>query len=734
MKFAPKHLCAFAPLAVFAIFPACGPDATTSDAAVLPVDGGAAPEVRSCATHFSFHSDTQLTLVAVAGEWNKFDPTMGAMTGPDAHGNWTADITLPVGAYGYKIVTGVAPNQTWLLDPSTAYTKWVGGTENSLVEVTDCHLPEVLFSKLTKTPDGKMHIEADYVDGAGKAGLAMVTATLDGAPVTASLSGAHITIDQSGLGSTKHRVIINALDKAGHAAEPLHVPFWIEAEDFDWRDGILYFTFTDRFSDGDPTNDKLLSNIDPRANYEGGDFKGIQDKIESGYFEALGARALWVSPPEANPTHSEPGSDGRAYSGYHGYWPIDGRKIEPHFGDVAAFQSMVTAAHAHGLRILVDGVLNHVHVDHPYYLDHKNDGWFNGDGSCTCGGPNCDWDTYRLTCWFTSYLPDLNYQTFAAAVAMVDDAVYWARDLDVDGFRLDAVKHYLEIVTRRLRGKLHDTLEHAGGPSYYLVGETYTGGSDDERRFITTFLSPVELTAQFDFPIYWNILGAFASQGESLHDLDAAVQAGESIYGTEYMSPFLGNHDVPRFTTTADNGVQGDGKEQAWTNPPGAPQTSEPYSRLRLALAFLFTQDGVPLLYYGDEMGMPGAGDPDNRRVMRFTGLSPDESATLAFAQKVGRARHDSLALRRGKRFTMWVDQDGRGLYVYARSVQGETAIVAINRDGAPRTQSVPLRSEAPLSDGTTLVDRLGGPSVTASGGKINVTLAAKSAAVYLLK
>jgi glycosidase len=471
----------------------------------------------------------------------------------------------------------------------------------------------------------------------------------------------------------------------------------------------------------------MVANVDPRANYGGGDFAGITQQIQAGYFDRLGVRSLWISPPQPNPEHGEVGADGRQYSGYHGYWPDDGRSIEKRFGDGAALSALVAAAHAHGIRVLVDSVLNHVHLEHPYYLAHRGDGWFNGDGTCVCGGPNCDWDTHRLDCWFAPYLPDLNYETFPALQAMVDDALTWARDYDVDGFRVDAVKHFPHAVGKRLRGKLHDQFEHDPTLSYYLVGETYTGASDGERQFIATFISPAELSAQFDFPMYWNMLGAFATNAETLRDLDGSAAADDAAFGTAEMAPFFGNHDVPRFITTAAGQLVGDGKDQAWTAPPAAPASDVPYAQLRLALAFLFTQPGVPLLYYGDEYGQPGAGDPDNRRFMKWSGYSPSEQATLDLAMRLGGARAELSPLQRGKRYTMWVDDD---LYVYARTDATGTVVVGLNRSAAPRSQAVPVRPEAPLADGVSLADRLGGPGATPSGGMVTIDLPPRTACV----
>jgi glycosidase len=137
----------------------------------------------------------------------------------------------------------------------------------------------------------------------------------------------------------------------------------------------------------------------------------------------------------------------------------------------------------------------------------------------------------------------------------------------------------------------------------------------------------------------------------------------------------------------------------------------------------------VPLIYYGDDYGQPGAGDPDNRRFMKLSGLSPFEQATLDVAKKLGAARKELVALRRGDRKTLWIDDDH---YVFARTTPNkDVALVVINRSfGGAWSQAVPVPSYVPLADGTVLKDRLGGPSVTVTNGTIPINQGAHSSAV----
>lgn len=677
------------------------------------LDGGVVDK-RSCERTLKLRPGRTVSKLEVGGEWNKFVPAETPMAGPDGGGYYSAKLTLPVGSYAYKFVLD---GTEWILDPTNPYTKYISGTENSALEIDDCKTPVVEFVSLSKTASGKLAAKLRYVDGAEGTGLAAYDIFLDDGPVTVTAeSGNVLSISAENLTKGKHRITAEAIDNAGRTSKKLYVPFWIEDEPFDFRDGMLYFPFTDRFFDGDASNNQSVDGIAATANFAGGDLEGITQKLEAGYFDALGVRTLWVSPPIRNPAAGYLGSDNRLYTGYHGYWPASPSEVDGRWGGNDAFGALVKSAHQRGIRVLVDLVLNHVHQDHPYYAQHKSDGWFSGDGSCVCGP--CDWDTHAIDCWFTNYLPDVNYESFDATEQLIEDAIDWVRLYDVDGFRVDAVKHFVLAPTKRLRAKLRAEFEHTG-PILYTVGETFTGGDDGGRTLIKRYIGDDKLHAQFDFPIYWNVLGTLATYSQSLRDLESASNASDSWFAGAPMSPFFGNHDVARFITQASYMLQGDGKEQAWNAPPASPTDSQPYERLRLALTYLFTQPGVPLLYYGDELGLPGAADPDNRRVMKWDGLSAFESTTLAHSKALGAARKELVALRRGSRRTLWIDDD---LYVYARQSGTDVALVVIHR-GEKRAAPIamPIPSEMGVADGTVFRDRLSSTQLTVQNGQLQL-------------
>jgi glycosidase len=179
------------------------------------------------------------------------------------------------------------------------------------------------------------------------------------------------------------------------------------------------------------------------------------------------------------------------------------------------------------------------------------------------------------------------------------------------------------------------------------------------------------------------------------------------------MSTFIGNHDLPRaIHLAADNRVFGDdqsadGKALGWTSPPTIPTERSAFERLANAFSVLATNRGAPLVYYGDEIGMPGAGDPDNRRMMTFTGLDANQTWLKDRLSKLLSIRAAHPSLRRGIRTTLRVDAD---VWVYMRQTPGDSVYVAINRSDNPQTiGNLPSSSLDELVTGTTLT----GPSTT---------------------
>ncbi len=711
------------------------------DSGTIIEETGTPPEivtVRDCAVTYDYQPSGSYTAIAIAGAFNGWTET--PLSDGDGDGIWSADLgALAAGAYPFKLVFDGAYEGN---PPANVYTQWSDGVENRSLRVGDCGRPLLQVTEAAATASGDLAVEVLFALAADESPLdpGSVSVTVGGQAVAPQISGSTVRVEISGLVPGKHSVLIRASDAAGRSAEngPVWVPLWVEAEPFSWEDGLMYFAFTDRFRNGDYGQDgavQAVAGVSTTANYQGGDFLGIIHAMEEGYFEDLGVNVLWLSPVYENAEGAWLGTDGvHTFSGYHGYWPVSPTAIEARFGDVSAelsgdagdrLDELIATAHANGVRVLFDLVLNHVHEDHSYLAEHPD--WF-GPG-CVCGTAGCGWEEKPVECWFTDYLPDLSYRNHDLLQTVVDDTLALIRDHDVDAIRIDAAKHMDHVIMRTLSMRLRDDVERASGTDFYIIGETFSS----DRGLIMDYVASYELDAQFDFPLYYSVRSAFISGG-SFRALAQAVSDGGSAYGGALMSPFLGNHDVPRFATDV-SGVSGDPWSGAISDPMasgGAAITQQALiDRTALAFTFVLTQRGVPLIYYGDEIGLHGGADPDNRRMMNFAPyLSANQSALLERVQAVGQARRDHAALRRGGMRELWVEDDR---YVYARDTGGGTggddlAIIALNK-GAATAWSVPVSG----MDGVTFTDALGsGRSATVSGGQLPISLGAMDAVIWV--
>lgn len=694
-----------------------------------------------CTTTFRFQPGAGLApkSVALAGEWNEFDAT-ALMQGPDSSGAFTATVDLAPGMWGYKLVLD---GDNWMLDPDEGYRKYVGSEENSAVRVLDCSVPRL---SVTDKSSAQGTYSATIAFEAANSGAALASASAklrfadSEKDVDVSVDGNTLSLSLSGLADGKYTAYVTAKDAAGAESEPLRLVFWMEPEAFDWQDALIYMIMTDRFKDGDPSNDPPPTSgvQDPRGDFQGGDLEGIREKIADGTLDKLGVRALWLTPFQTNPTDPYLASDNyHLVTGYHGYWPIKAREVDPRLGGEAALHALVKEAHAHGIRILMDYVVNHVHQDHEYFKQHPD--WFRT--GCVCGTAGCDWTAQRLECLFTPYLPDVNWTNSAAAEQFVEDAVWWLDTFDLDGIRVDAVKHVEDAAVANLSTRIREEME-PGGTHYFLMGETAMGWSDcgvdcnkDQYGTISRYIGPHGLDGQFDFVLYHAVpYRVFAYDQFGMLHADFWEQASIEQYPKgSVMTPYVGSHDTARFVTLStyrgqpgyDQGIPG----IQWDNVAGPPPDAEPYQRLGTALSWLLGLPGAPLLYYGDEYGEWGGADPGNRAMWRGdASLSANEQSLLDLTRRLGTARKDLVALRRGAYRSLYATET---VLVYARQTDdGKVAVVAVSRDPGPTTSEVTIPASVPLSDGTVLTDRLGGASVTVSGGKMSIALGPRAAQV----
>lgn len=496
---------------------------------------------------------------------------------------------------------------------------------------------------------------------------------------------------------------------------------------FRWQDGVIYYAFTDRFVDGDKTNGRPVASPDvlPQANYHGGDFEGIRQKIGEGYFQDLGVNVLWLAPLNRNPggAWKEYLPPYRSYTGYHGYWPVSHSEVEPRLGGEDGLKALVSQAHSSGMKIIADLVLKHVHVENPLWKDHRD--WF-GTLELPDGRKNLRiWDEHQFTTWFEEWLPGFDFSNPEPVRFLLSNAREWAGKFSLDGYRLDAVKHIPYSFWPKFRTTMRGMQAADGTGPMYFVGETFM-----DRRGIMSFVGPNMLDGQFDFPLYDTIIDVLAKGSHSFPDLEKSLSASETIYGKETrMSPLLGNHDKSRFMAYADGDLpvsaNDDEEEIGWANPPKVDNPAS-YEKLKLAITFLLSIDGVPMIYYGDEVGLTGAGDPDNRRMMPSDAqLDAGQKSVRSHFSAAANFRAAHPALRYGSRRLLVADRDR---YAFVRRHLDDVVLAAWNRGSTPARFEAGVAPE--MADGTYR-DALSGQVIEVVSGRATFELAPARSALF---
>lgn len=453
------------------------------------------------------------------------------------------------------------------------------------------------------------------------------------------------------------------------------------------RDDVIYLIMPDRFADGDPANDQpsqaasgTYDRKQPKA-YHGGDLKGIQQHLP--YLKDLGVTTLWLTPLYQN-------DDGS--SDYHGYGAVDEYAVEDRFGNMQDVQNLVAAAHQLGMKVLFDMVPNHVGPHHPWANSQPGPGWLHGTPAHHLNNANYDFPPISdphavranyieaLDGWFVNTLPDLAQENPLVATYLLQNAEWWTESSGIDGIRIDTFPY-----VPRSFWSYYDQGLVARYPNFFMVGEV-----NDTDATVTSYWAggqtgfdgiDTHLTTPFDFPMF-QAIGDVVARGESAKKLVTVLRQDRFYPHPELLVTLLDNHDRPRFITQANGSRE----------------------KLKLGLSLLLTLRGIPQLYAGDEIGLPGGEDPDNRRDFpggfpgdtndAFTeaGRTPEQQDIFAHTQALLKLRREHPALSTGVQKHVAV---GDKYYAFTRETDGERLLIVFHNADAAENLTLDLNGTA---------------------------------------
>ncbi|MGC5035474.1 pullulanase-type alpha-1,6-glucosidase [Streptomyces sp. DT190] len=552
----------------------------------------------------------------------------------------------------------------------------------------------------------------------------------------------------------------------------------------------FYFVLPDRFANGDPRNDKggltgsrLSTGYDPtdKGFYQGGDLKGLTERLD--YIKGLGTTALWMAPIFKN--RPVQGTGANASAGYHGYWITDFTQVDPHFGTNEDLETLIDKAHDKGMKVFFDVITNHTAdvVDYeeksydylskgafPYltkdgrpfddadYADGRRDfpavdrdsfprtpavaaaeknvkvpSWLNDPtmyhnrGDSTFAGESSTHGDF-------SGLDDLWTERPEVVSGMERIYQRWVRDFDIDGFRIDTVKHVDMEFWTQWATALDAYAAKRGRDDFFMFGEVYSADTDVTAPYVTQG----RLDATLDFP-FQEAARRYASQGGSAQQL-AGVFGDDYKYTTGTANAyeqvtFLGNHDMGRI-----------GHFLKQDDPKAS--DAELLKKDRLANELMFLSRGNPVVYYGDEQGFAGAGGDKDARQTMFASRTADyldddrigtdaTHAEDAYDTKAPLYRQISALAKLRKAHPALTDgvqqqryaADGPGVYAFSRTYAktGTEYVVAFNNAAEPKSATF-----ATGSAGMTFRGLYGTDVSARSDGdkKLTVTVPAGSAIV----
>lgn len=469
-------------------------------------------------------------------------------------------------------------------------------------------------------------------------------------------------------------------------------------KDFDWDEAVVYFMMTDRFFDGNKSNN-TASGADTYGEnpglYHGGDFAGVTAKLK--YLQDLGVNTIWITPIVENikgVAVTDEGSEDVPYNAaYHGYWASDFTKLNPTLGTTEEFKTMISEAHKRGMRIMVDIVVNHAgYGTESTFADMLRD-------KSVSEGDIKSWQ---------SGLPDFATENADVRAKLVEWQTAWMKDYGVDYFRVDTVKHVDSTTWAALKNSTTKV-----NSSFKMIGEYFGAGYASNGSSLGTGQMDADLDFDFNDQATSFVSGNISS-------VEKFLSARNSALNNTYMTgQFLSSHDEDGFKAALMKG-KGYTKDEAT-------------SAALVAATLQLTAKGIPVIYYGEEVGLSGLNNypyQTNRYDMDFN-LATDDNVTYQHYKNLLRIRNAYTdVFARGSR-TVVAGSDEECYDVVSRSYGGTTLYVGMNIKDTVKEVKVPVS----LAAGTEVKDLYSGATYTVGSDKtVTVTIpAAKDGGTVIL-
>lgn len=468
--------------------------------------------------------------------------------------------------------------------------------------------------------------------------------------------------------------------------------------DFDWDEAVVYFMMTDRFFDGNESNN-TASGTDTYGDnpglYHGGDFAGVTAKLD--YLQDLGVNKIWLTPIVKNiagVTVTDEGKEDVPYNAaYHGYWASDFTKLNPTMGTTEEFKTMISEAHKRGMRIMVDIVVNHAgYGTESTFADMLRD-------KSVSEGDIKSWQ---------SGLPDFATEKADVRAKLVEWQTSWMKDYGVDYFRVDTVKHVDSTTWAALKNSTTEV-----NPSFKMIGEYYGAGYASNG----STLGSGQMDADLDFD-FNDQATSFVSG--NISSVEKFLSARNSALNNAYMTgQFLSSHDEDGFKASLING-------KGYTE-------DEATSAALVAATLQLTAKGIPVIYYGEEVGLSGLNNypyQTNRYDMDFSKATKDNVTYQHYKNLLSIRNAYTDVFARGSR-TVVASSDEEGYDVVSRSYGGTTLYVGMNIKDTAKEVKVPVS----LAAGTEVKDLYSGATYTVGSDKtVAVTIpAAKDGGTVIL-